>query len=96
MSDIITMDARTAVIIVTGVLLNAPGFYVIATLFWSSVDEFWESLRFYVTPDLWSAIRGEWIDDIWNELKLIWYVAICASILCAEYGLYQVYLAKYG
>ncbi len=96
MFDLLSLDARTIVILVTGVLLNGPAFYVIATFFWSSLDGFGESVRFYFTPDLWSAIRGECIDDIWNELKLMWFVAICASILFAECGLYQAYLTKYG
>jgi hypothetical protein len=39
-------------------------------LMFDDSSEFWECVRYYFTPDLWSLIRGELFDDWVKSMKL--------------------------
>lgn len=54
---------------VSGVVVMALLFRVI----FGNSQTFWESVRFWLTPDIFSWFRGEWFADFLGELRLfIW------------------------
>ena len=88
MAENLGIDPDKLVIVGVFLLANIPVYWLVGSLFWDSLGDFFESLRFYVTPEMISAIRGEWHEDIWSELKLIFFIAICAIMVIGEYLLY--------
>lgn len=67
------------------VAANIPVFVGAGWLCFGSWGEFWESLRFYLTPDIISAVRGELGDDWVAELKLAFFVGGCAALVLLEH-----------
>lgn len=55
------------------------GATVAALLFRAFFDDwngFWNCVRFWLTPDIFSLFRGEWVEDRWAEVKLAVYVSL--------------------
>jgi hypothetical protein len=49
------------------------GIVVLVLLFkpvFGDASSFWECVRFWFTPDIFSMFRGEWGEDWWAEMKL--------------------------
>jgi hypothetical protein len=65
-------------------VLNVPVYILIGRQMFEDWQDFWECVRFYLTPDLLSAIRGERWDDLWAELRLFFFLAVCAIVVGAE------------
>ena len=72
---------------VLGVLIvvNIPVYYLFWKWLFGSWEEFWECLRFWLTPDIISAFRGEYFEDFWSEMKLAWWLLVCAFAVGVEY-----------
>lgn len=64
----------------------------IGWVMFDSWDDFWEAVKFWLTPDIVSIFRGEWVEDRWAELKLFYFLALCAM---AVFGVH-VLLGKVG
>lgn len=72
-------------------VVNLPVYFVLGRLFFSDWDEFWEALRFWITPDLISALRGEFWDDWWAETKLgLWFVCCAGCVLAEAYSIGRI------
>ncbi len=57
--------------IVVGILVLA----VLFKPFFGDFSAFFECVRFWFTPDLFSMFRGEWMEDTFAEMKLgLWIV----------------------
>lgn len=50
-------------------------------------DDFKESIRFTVTPDIYSLFKGEYIRDRIGELKFGLFVVLCVAITIIEYNI---------
>jgi hypothetical protein len=60
-------------------VLNVP----VATYAWKwifgSAEEFWDRVKFWLTPDILSMLRGEYWRDYWSELKLALWILVCLA-----------------
>jgi hypothetical protein len=74
-------------ILIIGLLLvvNIPAFKAIFRMMFTSMDDFYESLRYVFTPDILSLFRGEYIDDWYGEMKVQFFVVLCGVLIFAEY-----------
>lgn len=48
-------------------------------------EEFWECIRFWLTPDWLSAFRGEFGEDMWSEMRLFFWVVLCGLAIYGEW-----------
>ena len=65
--------------------VNAPVFIWIGRWFFGGWEGFWECIRFWFTPDMWSMFQGEWADDLVAELKLGAFFGIWAACVYGEH-----------
>lgn len=70
---------------------NIPVFLGVGWVMFDNLEGFGESLKYSLTPDIFSWIRGEGIDDMWAELKLFGFVALCALLVYGEHWLLMKY-----
>lgn len=66
---------------------NIPVFIGIGWVLFSTWGEFFECVRFWITPDVISWFRGEWVEDWWAEMKLLIWLVMCAGCVAGEYWL---------
>lgn len=83
------MNADTKHWINLGVL-NIPVYLLFGRFFFGGWSEFFECLRFWLTPDWISLMRGEWLEDWWGTAKLLVFILICISIVYGENNLFFV------
>jgi hypothetical protein len=74
------------------VVINAPVYVLIGKIVFGTWEDFWEAVRFWFTPDLFSAFMGEFWEDVWAELKLFVFLAVCAGCVYGEYALVQRFM----
>jgi hypothetical protein len=74
------------------VVINAPVYVLIGKIVFGTWEDFWEAIRFWFTPDLFSAFMGEFWEDAWAELKLFLFFAACAGCVYGEYSLVQRFM----
>ena len=64
------MDKALILAILSGVATLIISF----KLFFRDRYDFWECIKYYLTPDIISAFRGDWKHDIWAEATLfVWF-----------------------
>jgi hypothetical protein len=61
-------------------IVNIPVYFGLGWVFFKTLDDFWEAIKFWLTPDLISLFKGEYWTDRWSELKLGLWIVSC--ILC--------------
>jgi len=54
--------------------------------FFGSLADFWECVRFWLTPDAVSLFRGQWGEDWWAEMKLGVWLVCGGAVGVATYG----------
>lgn len=67
------------------VILNIPVYLLLGLVFFDGWAGFFESLKFWLTPDVFSLFRGEYTEDRWAEMKLAIFVACCIGAVILEY-----------
>ena len=70
---------------------NIPTYVVFGWLFFGSWGDFWECVRFWITPDIISLFRGEYFEDQWAQLKLFIFLIVNAATVYAEHMLIAAY-----
>ena len=80
------MDGKIIGLIVLGVV-NIPLYMFIGKLIFGDWADFWEAVKFWLTPDLFSLFRGEYWDDWWAEIKLGFFIVACGGCVFGEYML---------
>jgi len=70
-------------------LVNLPVYFVAGKLIFKSWDSFWESIMFWLTPDLFSAFNGQYWEDWVGELKLGLWLACCIGCVYGEHMLIE-------
>ena len=73
------------------VVVNIPVCWLLGWVVFKDWGDFWECVKFWLTPDIISAFRGEWIEDQWAQMKLFLWVALCAGAFFGE----SIALAKW-
>lgn len=71
------------------VAANLPLYVGVGKVIFGSFGEFWECLKFWLTPDVISIFRGEWEEDMWAELKMLCFVLACAVLVWGEHWVIQ-------
>lgn len=84
-----------AFVLIVLIIINAFTVYkFIFNMIFSDMDDFEESLRFSLTPDIISLFRGEYWKDQAGEIKLGFFIMLCIIATAMEYwlinGLVQV------
>jgi hypothetical protein len=77
-------------------VVNIPIYWLLFRTLFDDVDELFDAIKFWITPEIFSAMRGEYLNDIWAELKLILLVGGCVALVVVEYAGLQSYLANGG
>ncbi len=67
-------------------VLNVPVYWGLGRLMFKDWEGVQSAVRYWFTPDLWSAARGRGLEDAWAELKIVWYVLLCAATVLSEYA----------
>ena len=58
-------------------IVNIPSYFFIGKIIFKTWEDFGESIRFWLTPDIFSAFNGEYWEDWIGELKLGLWIAFC-------------------
>lgn len=77
------MDGPQIAFVVMAVL-DIPVFIGIGKVLFGSWGDFWEAVRFWLTPDILSLFAGEYGDDLWAELKLGFFTVLCGGCVWGE------------
>lgn len=70
-----------------GILAGIITAVLMYKVIFSGKDDFFECIRFWLIPDIFSMIRGQYWDDHWAQLKL--FIWLGASV-AAGYSVYNI------
>ena len=84
------------IIVIVLLVVNIPIFKVIFNSMFSSKDDFYESLRYVFTPDMFSLFRGEYMKDWFGEMKIQFFVLLCGGAIFLEYTIISSLLRVVG
>jgi len=68
---------------------NIPIYFFVGCVFFKDWSEFWESIRFWFTPDIISSFRREYFDDFWGEMKLFGWGACSGACVVSEIHIFE-------
>jgi hypothetical protein len=77
------------VLLVILIVINTPIYILLGRVFFGNWGDFWECVRFWFTPDVFSMFNGEYGADLGATLKLGIFLLLCGGAVFAEYALYQ-------
>ena len=83
-------EINVVLLAVLGVL-NVPVYILIGRVLFEDWSGFWESVKFWLTPDIISWFRGEYWEDVWSEMKLWYFVVLCVAAVVVEHLLINKY-----
>lgn len=86
------MDNASIAFIICGVL-NIPLLFLIGKWLFGDWYEFWDAIKFWLTPDIVSLLTGEYWSDNKAELKLAVFVLLIIGILLGELMLVAEFFA---
>jgi len=72
-------------------IANLPVYWLLGWVVFREWEEFFECVRFWLTPDIISAFNGEYFDDIWGEMRLGLWAVLCGVSIYSEYYLLMKY-----
>ncbi len=53
---------------------------------------FLECVKYWLMPDIISLARGEWGEDAWAEMKLLYWIVLCAATTYGIHWILQTYI----
>lgn len=71
--------------ITAAILTSGFMFFILFRIFFDDADDFWESVKYSFTPDIFSWMNGELQRDFGKSLKLGIYILICGG---SGYGVF--------
>jgi len=84
------------IIVLVLLVVNIPIYKVIFNSMFSSMDDFYESLRYVFTPDMFSLFRGEYMKDWFGEMKFQFFILMCGGVVFLEYTIISSLLKVVG
>jgi hypothetical protein len=72
---------------------NIPVYWLLGWLIFKTWGAFFECLKFWLTPEIFSAFNGEYWDDVWAETKLFLWLFACGACVFAEHMLLRRFQA---
>lgn len=82
--DVFGIKINVVLLAVLGVL-NVPVYILIGRVLFEDWSGFFESVKFWLTPDIISWFRGERWEDAWAETRLLLFVVLCVIAVVLEY-----------
>ncbi|MBF4691965.1 hypothetical protein [Fusibacter ferrireducens] len=76
----------TAVLLIILIIANYPLYKFFFSLMFDTTDDFWECLRYYFTPDLFSLFRGEYFKDRVSEMRIGSFLVLCGLCVFIEFA----------
>jgi hypothetical protein len=80
--------------IITGLIIfnivNIPVYRYLFKAFFPTHGDFNEALNYSIRPDLFSLFKGEYLKDVGAEMKLKFFIGLCALLLFGEIALLKV------
>lgn len=64
---------------------NIPVYIGLGRVIFGTWGEFGEAIKFWLTPDIVSILQGKFVEDAWSELKLLYFIVLCAIVVFVEY-----------
>ena len=64
---------------------NIPIYFLLGWKVFKSWAQFRECIKFWLKPDLFSALDGEAAENLLAELRLAWWLLLCAGAVFLEY-----------
>lgn len=89
--DLFGIKINVVLLSVLGVV-NIPVYILIGKFLFEDWSGFWESIKFWLTPDIVSWFRGERWEDAWAETRLWLFVVLCVIAVLVEYLSINKYL----
>lgn len=74
------------------IICNIPLYFGFGWVIFNNWGRFFESVRFWLTPDLISAFRGEWAEDYWAEMVMMCWLFLCSASTYATHWVTQTYI----
>ncbi len=75
----------TMFLLIVLVIINYPIYKLLFNQFFDSSEDFYECLRYYFTPDLFSLFRGEYLKDRFSEMRLGFFILLCGVFVFIEF-----------
>lgn len=76
------------------IVLNIPVYKRLINTFFENTADFYECIRYVLTPNLFSFFRGEYLRDVYSEFKFGLYMIACGVVVFIEYKVI-VWIAKF-
>lgn len=73
------------------IIVNCPIYYYSFKLIFDSTEDFLDSVRYALTPDIISWVRGEGWDDFAGEWKLMAWLFVSIGAVCLEAYLFGMF-----
>lgn len=73
---------------------NLPTYWLLGWVVFREWEEFWECVRFWLTPDWLSGFRGEYFEDMWAEMRLFFWLVLCAGTIYGEWHIITKVIMK--
>lgn len=74
-----------ALLVIVLIVLNIPVYSKIFYFIFRDSDDFKESVKYSLTPDIVSLFRGKYWKDWMGELKLSVFIMACIAVVAFEY-----------
>jgi hypothetical protein len=74
------------------IVVNIPLFIGVGWVMFSTWEDFFECIKYWLMPDIISWFRGEATEDFFAELKLLVWVVLCGVAVWGEYRLLESYV----
>ncbi len=80
------------ILIIVLIVVNIPIYKYLFNVFFEGIDDFKESLRYLLKPDIISLFEGEYWKDRGHEFKLALFIFSCVVIVWLEYVFVSIIL----
>ena len=74
------------------IVANSPIYLLTAWLIFDNWNGFVEAVHYCRQPDSWSWLRGEGLEDFFSEMKMLFWIVSCASLVALEHFLLKAYV----
>jgi len=73
------------ILIIALLFLNIPFYRLLFRLFFTGLDDFKETIKLLLTPDIFSLLKGRYLEDTLGEFRLGLFLISCILINVVEY-----------
>ncbi|WP_222708650.1 hypothetical protein [Paenibacillus sp. N3.4] len=78
-----------AILVLILLVVNIPVYRLLFRVFFTDDDDFKESVKYSLTPDLISLFRGRYWKDKFGQTKITFFAVLCVVVVLLEVFLVQ-------